>query len=685
VPSPTTTPAAGTQKRLGRYTILESLAKGGMAQVFIAQKDNAPEICVLKQLLGELETHATAGKRFYREAHVASYLQHPRIARTIDAGFEDGAFCIAMEFIAGRDVESLMHLLMRQGRMLPYELSLAVALGVLEGLEYAHEALDPTGAPLDLVHRDLSPRNVMLSFDGDVKIIDFGLARGKVDDFKTAPGMILGTLRYVSPEQAVADPIDRRSDLYSIAVVLYEMLTGRPLVRDGTALDVLTDVVQRVPDAICARNPHLPRSLDPVLARALAKDPGERYPTAREFRLALEAAAGGLARAPRSAIGEFVTSHFPEDRTRALEQIELGRRRYAEQVGRGARALGQATLASESGPDDLGSRTRTGFVDTAALGGDDLVSATRTGWIAPGGLAHSEEAAGTRTIFEPRFIDPATRAPASPAAYDAPLPPTSVDHTRVTPADGRTAVLDVGARTLVFPGSPPPPSSALARPASSTTPLIVLGLALATTLAAVLYIVVEGASQEVDVIAATTDSTPPAVIPTPVAPAVGATAAPVAMPLATPVATPVASASAAPAGKVAEPTQAPEAPRTVAPRAASPSAPPPPSASPAEARRAPTAEDRGAGEAGARRTALAKARSILGDIDKFEQDWDALDGWGRSDRRDKVSASIRELSSDATTRQKVDRLLSDTRVSGDIGDINNLRQALKVVEEALPR
>jgi serine/threonine-protein kinase len=661
-----------------------------MAQVFIAQKDNAPEICVLKQLLGELETHATAGKRFYREAHVASYLQHPRIARTIDAGFEDGAFCIAMEFIAGRDVESLMHLLMRQGRMLPYELSLAVALGVLEGLEYAHEALDPTGAPLDLVHRDLSPRNVMLSFDGDVKIIDFGLARGKVDDFKTAPGMILGTLRYVSPEQAVADPIDRRSDLYSIAVVLYEMLTGRPLVRDGTALDVLTDVVQRVPDAICARNPHLPRSLDPVLARALAKDPADRYASAREFRVALEAAAGGLARAPRSAIGEFVTSHFPEDRTRALEQIELGRRRYAEQIGRGARALGQATLASESGPDDLGSRTRTGFVDTASLGGEDLVSATRTGWMTPGGLAQSDEAAGTRTIFEPRFVDPATRAAASPPAYDAPLPPTSADHTRVTPPDGRTAVLDVGARTLVFPGSPPPPSAALVRPASSVAPLIVLGLALATTLAAVVYVAVEGASQEVDVIAATDDTL--VVVPAsaaPVAPAVGATAAPVARPLTTPVATPgatsVASASPTPPAKVAE-APAIEAPRPAAPRLTSPSPVPSPSTSAAEARRAPTAEERGAGEAGARRrTALAKVRSILGDIDKFEQDWDSLDGWGRSDQRDKVSASIRELSPDATTRQKIDRLLADSRVSGDVGDINNLRQALKVVEEALPR
>ena len=235
-----------------------------MAQVYLAQKDGSPDICVLKQLLGELAGHATAGKRFYREAHVASYLSHPNIARTIDAGFEDDAFCIAMEFISGRDVESMMHLLMRQGRMLPYEVSLAVTLGVLDGLAYAHDALDPEGNRLEVVHRDLSPRNIMLSFDGEVKIIDFGLARGRVDDFKTAPGMILGTLRYVSPEQAVADPIDRRSDLYSIAVVLYEMLTGRPLVSDGKPLEVLTEVVNRVPSLLSEMNPHLPIELDDV-------------------------------------------------------------------------------------------------------------------------------------------------------------------------------------------------------------------------------------------------------------------------------------------------------------------------------------------------------------------------------------------------------------------------------------
>lgn len=673
--SPTTTPASGTPKRLGRYTILESLAKGGMAQVFIAQKDNAPEICVLKQLLGELETHATAGKRFYREAHVASYLQHPRIARTIDAGFEDGAFCIAMEFIAGRDVESLMHLLMRQGRMLPYELSLAVALGVLEGLEYAHEARDPTGAPLDLVHRDLSPRNVMLSFDGDVKIIDFGLARGKVDDFKTAPGMILGTLRYVSPEQAVADPIDGRSDLYSIAVVLYEMLTGRPLVRDGSALDVLTDVVQRVPDPICARNPHLPRSLDPVLARALAKDPADRYGSARELRLALEAAAGSLARAPRAAIGEFVTGHFPEDRTRALELIDLGRRRYAEQVGRGVRALGQATLASESGPDDLGSRTRTGFVDTAQLGGEDLASATRTGWLTPGVLARSEEASGTRTIFEPRLVDSDRGA----AAYDAPLPAPSSDATRVTPPDGRTAVLDVGARTLVFPGGPPPPSAVDVRPDASTAPLVVLGVALALTLGAAAYFLLEGRAEEVAVIAASADTPAPAIIAEPAPAAVGATAAP---------------AVTATPSRPSEPPRASEAPRppaAPATRAPAPSAsaPAPAPASPTttDLRRAPGAEadDRPPDAAAQRRLALAEVRAIRVAIDRFAKEWDELDGRGRSDRRDALSTRIRGAAPDDAARQKVDRYIADSRVSGDLTDINNLREALRVVEEATPR
>lgn len=668
------TPSGGV-RRLGRYTILEALAKGGMAQVFIAQKDNAPEICVLKQLLGELETHATAGKRFYREAHVASYLDHPRIARTIDAGFEDGAFCIAMEFIAGRDVESLMHLLMRQGRMLPYELSLAVALGVLEGLEYAHEAKDPSGVPLDLVHRDLSPRNVMLSFDGEVKIIDFGLARGKVDDFKTAPGMILGTLRYVSPEQAVADPVDARSDLYSIAVVLYEMLSGRPLVRDGKALDVLTDVVQRIPEPITVRNPHLPASLDPVLARALAKDPNERYQTARELRRALETAAGSLARTPKGSIGEFVTSLFPQERDKALARLELGRRRHAElSGGRGASQIGQQTLAGELEllSEDAGSRTRTGFMDAGALS-DAHASETRTGWVAPAGMTALDQRLATRTVVEPSFLDPSlSRGGPSATTYDDPLPlPRELfDTTAMTPFAGdRTAAVDLGSRTLVYPPAhtPIPPPA----PPASGPPLVwyamgAVGLLGAAVIAAVLF---TQAPEDVHVIAA--DRVPPPLAADIVPGARVGNPGP---------------AQAVPAQAVVVPERSPESRRPPSPEGVGSKRPVPTSPRMPEATARPTATPAGTSAPAPGGAGPARLGAIRGDVERLRREWDQLDDRVRYDRFSALVNRLVEACPDEATQKQIGHLIRLDRLENDAdADLGRLLKALSLIEKAGPR
>lgn len=331
-------------QRIGRYTVLADLARGGMAHLMVAQRDGSPEICVLKELLGELRAHEIAGKRFLREAQLASYLSHPNIARVLDAGMEDDTFCIATEFIAGSNVEDLMRQAAMQGRILPYELSLAVVLGALHGLEYAHDARDPGGRPLELIHRDLSPRNLMLSFDGEVKIIDFGVARGSVDDFRTAPGMIVGTLRYVSPEQAVAEPLDRRSDLYALGVVLYELLTGRPLVPEGSPIAVLNDVLHRRVRPASVINPHLPLGLDGVLALALAKDREERFPSARAMREAIEAVVGDLGRTPRERIGGYVVSECPEAYAQARELRALGALRYAEWAAGGSSGVSRNTL-----------------------------------------------------------------------------------------------------------------------------------------------------------------------------------------------------------------------------------------------------------------------------------------------------------------------------------------------------
>lgn len=361
----------GSIGRLGRYALLQNLAKGGMAQVFIAQKDGASEICVLKQLLLELEEHEIAGKRFHREAHVASFLNHRNIARILDAGLEDNTFCIAFEYIAGKDGESMMHRLLSQGRMLPYEVSIAFGLGVLQGLSYAHEAKDPEGRRLGLVHRDLSPRNMMLGFNGDVKIIDFGLAHGQMGDFKTAPGMVLGTLRYVSPEQALTDPIDRRSDLYSLSVVLHEMLTGRWVVQPGKPFEVLKSVISDVPPLVNELNPHLPAALGPVIAKGMAKAPEERWQSAGEFLDALRDAAGALAHTDKATLGDFITELFPEESARATGLVELGRHRFETRM-RGA-SLAPVRPVDLSNPEDTDSRTRTGYMETTRLAEVDLV------------------------------------------------------------------------------------------------------------------------------------------------------------------------------------------------------------------------------------------------------------------------------------------------------------------------
>jgi hypothetical protein len=304
-------------KRFGRYTLHELLGEGGMARVHLALKDGAVDPCVLKLLLPDVASQDIALKRFHREAHLASYLDHPRIARLLDAGFEENRFYLATELIVGLDLEHIAQALAAKGRLLPYSISLHVILGVLEGIAYAHDAKDPSGKPLDLVHRDLSPRNMMLGFEGDPKVIDFGLARGKLDDFKTAPGMVMGTLRYISPEQALAEVPDKRSDLYTIAVVLHELLTGWVMVKPASAMDVLRSVVHEKAPLVSEVNPALPKALDPVIERALAKSAADRWPSASELAASLRTAAAPLLDVTRDQIAAFMCEHFPLERERA--------------------------------------------------------------------------------------------------------------------------------------------------------------------------------------------------------------------------------------------------------------------------------------------------------------------------------------------------------------------------------
>lgn len=329
---------AGYPRRLGRYTLLSPLGEGGMATVHVAQRDGDPRLCVLKQLHLRLTDHEETSRRFYREAHIASQLNHPGIARVVDAGVEDGVFCIALELIAGQTVEQIIRRARARGGTLPFEVSIHILLQALDALVHAHELSGPDGTPLGLVHRDLSPRNIMVGYDGHAKLIDFGIAKGRVDDHQTAVGVLMGTPYYMSPEQARALEVDPRSDLYTLGAVFFELLTGHRLVSAKGRARILMAVVQDPTPKLSVRNPLAPPELGPVLEKALEKDPDRRFPTARSFRAALfEAYEAALARA-RSAppterlhrvgveqVGRFLQELMPEGEARARALLEEAR------------------------------------------------------------------------------------------------------------------------------------------------------------------------------------------------------------------------------------------------------------------------------------------------------------------------------------------------------------------------
>lgn len=309
--------------RLGRYTLLRELAEGGMSKVYLARRDGASRPCVLKQLHVELEGHPTAAKRFQREAHIVAHLDHPGIARVLGAGVEAGKFCIAMELVLGQTLEAVLSRAIERRKGMPPPVAVAIVLRMLDALGYAHALAHPSGEPLRLVHRDLSPGNVMIGYDGQVKLIDFGVAQVRIDSFRTAPGMMLGTLRYMSPEQAATSEVDHRSDLYTVGAVLHEMLTGRPLVPKGRALEVLEAILERPPPPLERRGVELSEALEAVVHRALSKDPKDRWPDAASFRDALRAAAAPLGRANRTHLSLLVSQLFPDEEIAAQRWHDL--------------------------------------------------------------------------------------------------------------------------------------------------------------------------------------------------------------------------------------------------------------------------------------------------------------------------------------------------------------------------
>ena len=259
-------------RKIGRYKILGELGRGAMGVVYKAEDPNLERIVALKTIILEKEAEGREEyqKRFFLEAKAAGKLTHPSIVTTYDFGEEDGIAFLAMELLEGTDLRTRV----LEGAI-PAAEAVDIARQVAEGLGFAHER--------GIVHRDIKPGNIMLLARGQAKIMDFGLARMRLADHKTSTGMVLGTPRYMSPEQISGQPVDRRSDLFSLGIVLYEMLTGTRLFPGTEMAQVMHSITNDEHLPPTRVNPALPPMLDFVVARALKKDPAVRYQDADDL------------------------------------------------------------------------------------------------------------------------------------------------------------------------------------------------------------------------------------------------------------------------------------------------------------------------------------------------------------------------------------------------------------------
>ncbi|MBX7197183.1 MAG: serine/threonine protein kinase, partial [Sandaracinaceae bacterium] len=285
------TASAGKLAMLGKYLMLERVAVGGMAEVWLAKRvepeKKISKLLAIKRIQPQLSADPEFVKMFIDEARIAGLLQHPSIAPMYELGRVGDTYYIAMEFVWGRDLLQLLRTLKAAKQAMPFVGAAHVAARLCDALHYAHVKVDKNGTPLDLVHRDVSPQNVLLGFDGQVKLIDFGIAKASSRTTKTKAGMLKGKVGYMSPEQVRGLPVDARSDVFAVGTLLYEMIAVRPLFARGNNLEAMNRVREADVPPLESRVPDVPPALARIVERALQREAAERFASADEMKQAL--------------------------------------------------------------------------------------------------------------------------------------------------------------------------------------------------------------------------------------------------------------------------------------------------------------------------------------------------------------------------------------------------------------
>ncbi|MEO8549338.1 MAG: serine/threonine-protein kinase [Kofleriaceae bacterium] len=320
--------------QLGRYEILQRLARGSVADVLLARASGLEGFArhvVIKQIRAEHAADTRFVTAFLDEARIGASLHHQNIVQVFDIDQVGGSPYFAMEYVHGENVRQVLARICSKGLAVPVELIVAIGAAAAAGLHHAHEHHGPDRKPLDLVHRDVSPSNILIGYDGSVKLVDFGLAKPALRGAKTRTGALCKA-PYMSPELCLGKPIDRRSDIFALGIVLYELATARRLFKgDNDYLTMAMIVEGDVPPPSSLR-PELPKALDEIIMRALAKAPGARFQTANDLRSALESfAIEHELRTSAKAVRDFLSGlfgarvepwHAPQD-TAAIDASDI--------------------------------------------------------------------------------------------------------------------------------------------------------------------------------------------------------------------------------------------------------------------------------------------------------------------------------------------------------------------------
>jgi serine/threonine protein kinase len=362
-PAPTRPkPAAMATTMFGRYKLLGRIGEGGMAEVYRALM-TGPEgferELVVKRILPRLSETGDFKTMFIREAKISALLLHPNIVQIYEFGEADGAYFIAMENVQGVTLREALTTLRRAQRAMPYLVAADIARQICIGLDYAHTLHGPDGAPLEIVHQDISPTNIMLAYTGTVKILDFGIARAaSFAEEEAKKGLIKGKVSYLSPEQINVKPFDARADVFALGVVFHEMLTGRRLFQAKNDISKMRQLLAQPILPPSSLNATIPRELDRIVLRSLEMDAKNRYQTTADMASDLErtliAARYSSRELSKLLHGLFLPDEDP------LVVVDGEDHKTVAMTGTGSGGSGQTGTSNSSGSRTPGSTTRTG-------------------------------------------------------------------------------------------------------------------------------------------------------------------------------------------------------------------------------------------------------------------------------------------------------------------------------------